>query len=120
MANDIGLHVAFPDGTSRRMTDGEYDGLMAGLQAHLDAQAIHTFSLEWLNGWCPVQAEGKVNDKPFYFRARWDAWRFEVDGRVYAQGDYPVASWMPLGIAIQCIGIGVVQYAQSIGTEART
>lgn len=26
--------------------------------------------IDWLSGYCPVQAEGTVDGKPFYFRAR--------------------------------------------------
>jgi hypothetical protein len=29
-----------------------------------------SFTLDWIGGECPVQAEGKVNGYPFYFRAR--------------------------------------------------
>ncbi len=27
---------------------------------------------------CPVQAEGSIASRPFYFRARWDRWSFAV------------------------------------------
>ncbi len=31
--------------------------------------------IESLGGMCPVQGEGRINDKPFPFRARYAAWR---------------------------------------------
>jgi hypothetical protein len=59
-------------------------------------------------GHCPVQAEGTVAGKAFYFRARWDAWSFAVADSVLddpvdiqlpgqgflCEGDYDDASWM--------------------------
>lgn len=41
------------------------------------------------HGYAPVQAWGYLDNLPFYFRARWDYWRFQV-------GDSPVedvAEW---------------------------
>ena len=35
----------------------------------------------YLDGDAPVQALGKINDYPFYFRARGNAWKFAVAGR---------------------------------------
>ncbi len=34
--------------------------------------------IDWLAGNCPVQAEGRIDGKPFYFRARGVAWRLEI------------------------------------------
>ena len=31
-------------------------------------------------GLCPVQAEGTINGKPFYFRARGSSWRLNIGG----------------------------------------
>jgi hypothetical protein len=31
-----------------------------------------------LEGYCPVQAEGSVTARPFYFHARWHEWSFSV------------------------------------------
>lgn len=33
-----------------------------------------------VGGWCPVQAEGTVNGKEFYFRARGDSWALNIGG----------------------------------------
>ena len=67
------------------------------------------FPAHWLGGNCPVQAEGLVNNRPWYFRARGDSWSMTV-GAVgvehalddeewrYEQdyGDGPFdAGWMP-------------------------
>ena len=45
--------------------------------------------IDWLGGDCPVQAEGTINGKRFYFRARGNRWRLEVSPD--AEGDY--LSW---------------------------
>jgi len=34
--------------------------------------------IDTLGGLCPVQAEGRINDKQFYFRARGDAWSLGI------------------------------------------
>lgn len=34
--------------------------------------------LDYFGGYAPIQAEGKVGELNFYFRARWDTWRFEI------------------------------------------
>lgn len=36
--------------------------------------------IDRIGGACPVQAEGTVNGKPFYFRARGAAWRMNIGG----------------------------------------
>jgi hypothetical protein len=36
--------------------------------------------IESLYGNCPVQAEGRIDGEPFYFRARWAHWSFGVGG----------------------------------------
>lgn len=61
--------------------------------------------IDWLGGNCPVQAEGTVCGKPFYFRARWEHWSFRVGTdpignpewlREGEWGDGPFAAgWMP-------------------------
>ena len=68
-------------------------------------------------GACPVQALGSVLGRELYFRARHDAWTFEVadhrgllpsdgygdsDG-FCREGDYTNASWMPLRSAVTII-----------------
>lgn len=36
--------------------------------------------IDWLGGNCPVQAEGTINGKPFYFRARGEEWSLSIGG----------------------------------------
>lgn len=50
-------------------------------------------------GNCPVQIEGVVRGKPFYFRARGDSWSLGIGSDWKIQKDYgtwPDAGWMPL------------------------
>jgi hypothetical protein len=37
--------------------------------------------IEWIGGNCPVQAEGTVDGKEFYFRARGEAWSMQIGGQ---------------------------------------
>lgn len=59
---------------------------------------------KWIGGKCPVQAEGTIGGKEFYFRARGDSWRLNIGGDVvmnpewaygedYGDGPYD-AGWM--------------------------
>jgi hypothetical protein len=34
--------------------------------------------LDYFGGYAPIQAWGKIDNQAFYFRARWDEWRFEI------------------------------------------
>lgn len=62
-----------------------------------------------IGGNCPVQAEGLIDGKPFYFRARGDDWSMSIGGEdvilnpewYYEEeyGDWPEAGWMPEGEA---------------------
>ena len=76
--------------------------------------------IEWLGGNCPVQAEGTVDGKPFYFRARGEYWSMGIGGEevvlspdwYYGEdyGDAPYkAGWMPqyeaLGFIAKAIGL---------------
>lgn len=36
--------------------------------------------IDWLEGNCPVQAEGTIDGHPFYFRARGSAWSLSIGG----------------------------------------
>ena len=69
--------------------------------------------IEWLGGNCPVQAEGTVDGKPFYFRARGEHWRMGIGGdpvgdpewsREEKWGDSQFAAgWMEVGEAKKII-----------------
>jgi hypothetical protein len=43
-------------------------------------EELADFTLNELAGFCPVQAEGEVDGKFFYFRARGSCWRIEIGG----------------------------------------
>ena len=43
-------------------------------------QTAYEIVLKWLGGNCPVQAEGTINGKEFYFRARGDSWSLRIGG----------------------------------------
>jgi len=77
--------------------------------------------LAWIGGNCPVQAEGTVDGKEFYFRARgehwsvsigeWDIignpeWYYEED---YGDGPYD-AGWMPEDKARGFIDKAIAKY----------
>lgn len=61
-------------------------------------------NIDWLGGNCPVQAEGTINGKPFYFRARGESWSLSVGGIDAVSdpewehsewyGEWPAAGWM--------------------------
>ncbi len=36
--------------------------------------------IDFIDGWCPVQAEGTVGGKPFYFRSRGQHWTMSIGG----------------------------------------
>ena len=36
--------------------------------------------IDTIGGNCPVQAEGTIDGKPFYFRARWSYWSIGIGG----------------------------------------
>lgn len=43
-----------------------------------------SYTIDYMGGACPTQAEGKWDGRPFYFRARYGEWAFWV-----AEGDDP-------------------------------
>jgi hypothetical protein len=75
-----------------------------------------------VDGNCPVQAEGFVGKKPFYFRARGDRWSLSIGdhpidnpewkfGDQYGDGPYD-AGWMPVYEVLQKIGEAIGRYAE--------
>lgn len=46
----------------------------------LDSRGAETVAIEidWLGGNCPVQAVGKIDGEPFYFRARGEFWSLSI------------------------------------------
>ena len=62
--------------------------------------------IDYLNGFCPVQSEGRIAGTRYYFKARGQIWRFEVGNGMYPDwtvveryGKGLEAGWMPLGEA---------------------
>ncbi len=81
--------------------------------------------INWLGGNCPVQAEGTVCGKPFYFRARGEHWRIGIGGKPICEpewereeewGDGPFAAgWMPEDEARRIIDRCASEYINSSG-----
>jgi len=77
-------------------------------------------TLDWIGGNCPVQAEGSVDGKAFYYRARGGRWQFHVAltnaeifdsdlfylERDYGEGPFD-AGWMPEDEALGFIIEGI-------------
>lgn len=88
--------------------------------------------IEEIGGNCPVQAEGTINGKRFYFRARGEHWRVEVhptakgdfldwpdDGMEWRTqgkwGDGPYAAgWMPEDVARDMIAKAAAEHAKTL------
>lgn len=76
--------------------------------------------IETFGGNCPVQAEGTVDGKEFYFRARGDSWSMSIGGEdvvgdpewSYEEdyGSWPEAGWMPTDEALAFIDKAVALY----------
>lgn len=84
--------------------------------------------IEWIGGNCPVQAEGIIDGKRFYFRARGEHWSLEIHPTAsvrYAKwpegiapweheeewGNGPFdAGWMPEDVAREMIAKGAALY----------
>ena len=76
-------------------------------------------NIQNIGGWCPVQAEGTVGGKPFYFRARGNQWSMAIGGdpietpgwfREDEYGASPDAGYMPLDEARAFIEICAADY----------
>lgn len=89
------------------------------------------FHIDWIGGNCPVQAEGMVNRRPWYFRARGDSWSMTVGNpgdqhaldseawrceQEYGDGPYD-AGWMPEDEARGFIVGAIMLWAQQCPTE---
>jgi hypothetical protein len=89
--------------------------------------------IEYLYGNCPVQAEGWIDGKRFYFRARGEHWRMMIHptetgdfmtwGKTPAWsymepwGDSPFAAgWMPEEIAREMIAKAAEKWRKECGT----
>lgn len=84
-------------------------------------------SVHHAGGNCPVQIDGEVDGKYFYFRARGQRWQFEVaenesewlaDKVIYSAekpyGDEPYsAGWMPLHEAFGLVAKGIADFREA-------
>jgi hypothetical protein len=80
--------------------------------------------IDTIGGNCPVQAEGTINGKPFYFRARGTHWSLRVGGadvvgdpaweyeEPYGEGPYD-AGWMSEQEARQFIDRAAALYVKA-------
>lgn len=89
---------------------------------------IKPWSIEWVAGRCPVEAEGYIDSSTFYFRARGERWSFSVydiaQGRQVLKwtheekwpgGPY-AAGWMTEDDALRCIDKAAALYMASFQT----
>ena len=78
------------------------------------------YEIEWLGGLCPVQAEGTIDDKPFYFRSRGTHWSFTVGSDIikpewyYEEeyGEWPSAGWISEEEALSFIEKAAIKYTE--------
>jgi hypothetical protein len=74
----IGLkleYVTEPDGAPFNL-----QRLTLAPQTRTGLETLQNFELYHLSGWTPVQAEGELDGRYWYFRARGTYWRFELGG----------------------------------------
>jgi hypothetical protein len=79
--------------------------------------------IENMGGNCPVQAEGFIDGKEFYFRARGQRWSIGIGGEPVSEpewyyeeewGNTPYAAgWMPQYVALAMIAKAVEKYANA-------
>lgn len=83
------------------------------------------YVLDWITGFCPVQAEGTFKGKRFYFRARGNRWALYIGNTnplgenewSYSEsyGDEPfVAGWMEEAEALGFIEKSLGLYQESL------
>ena len=86
--------------------------------------------IEWLGGNCPVQAEGTIDGRRFYFRARHEHWSIEIAATATTEyvkwpedettfeyeeeWDGPNAGWMSEDTAREMIAKGAALYRDQI------
>ncbi|GHE77775.1 hypothetical protein GCM10019059_40960 [Camelimonas fluminis] len=85
--------------------------------------------IHWLGGNCPVQGEGTLDGREFYFRARGSHWTFAVGGDVIASPDWvheepygtgPFdAGWMSEDDARACIAKATGLYRSATSGKSR-
>lgn len=87
-----------------------------------DAIERNGYTLDWLGGSCPVQAEGTIDGHPLYFRARGARWSLDI-GEAFGNepplfwyredwGTWPDAGYMPDDVALSMIDKAVALYRE--------
>jgi len=76
--------------------------------------------IDYIGGNCPVQAEGRIGNVPWYFRARGQSWSMGIGGEPICgphvrfdgeYGDNPYAAgWMPQYVALEIIADCIRRY----------
>lgn len=80
------------------------------------------YVLDWLGGYCPVQAEGMIDGHPMYFRSRGAQWSLTIGtdsgkepplfGYREDWGTWPDAGYMPDDVALSMIDKAVARYRE--------
>ena len=79
--------------------------------------------IKFFGGNCPVQGEGTINGKPFYFRARGDSWSLGIGGDPVGNpewehqewyGTWPDAGWMEPEQAEAFLMAAAARFAQGL------
>jgi hypothetical protein len=82
-------------------------------------------TLDWCGGFCPVQAEGEIDGRAWYFRARGEHWQFHVSKDQthrfvndlffcdieWPEGPYMAGYMSPVDV-LKCLHLGVALYRQ--------
>jgi hypothetical protein len=109
----IELMEKWVDERNSAMTDTTKQGATVGGEGEME--------IRWIGGNCPVQAEGTIDGKEFYFRARGDSWSMDIGGddpvaggewsyeEDYGKGPYD-AGWMTIEEARGFIAKAVAIY----------
>lgn len=81
------------------------------------------YTLDWLGGYCPVQAEGTIDGLPLYFRARGGQWSLDIGVTFGAEpplfwyqeewGTWPDAGYMADDVALEMIDKAVALYREA-------
>jgi hypothetical protein len=86
-----------------------------------ESPAEPSIVIDWIGGNCPVQAEGTIDGKPFYFRARGASWSLGIGGadpcgdaeweHTEAFGTWSDAGWMEVEQAEAFLRAAAGRYA---------
>lgn len=81
-------------------------------------------AIDFLGGNCPVQADGTVDGKPFYFRSRGASWSMSIGGadvvgepewyHEQPYGEWPAAGWITTDEAEAFIASAVCAFREGV------